>query len=105
MRHFFQKHHHVDASHVKGRINPIDFYVHEGQEVAAHGRSSWKSAGICPFHADRKKGSFYVNHESGAFRCFSCDARGGDIIAFVQKKYELAFKEALEKLTSEWRVA
>ena len=105
MRHFFQTNCYVDASQVKERINPIDFYSHEGQEVATRGKDTWKLAGLCPFHADRHVGSFYIHSDSGAFRCFSCDTKGGDIITFTQKKYDMPFKKALEKLISDWRLS
>lgn len=105
MRHTFQTNRYMDASQIKERINPADFYSHEGQEVATRGKDSWKLAGLCPFHADRHVGSFYIRSDNGAFRCFSCDAKGGDIITFTQKKYEMSFKEAIKKLQSEWRLS
>lgn len=105
MKHSFQTNCYVDASQVKECINPIDFYSHEGQEVATRGKDNWKLAGLCPFHEDRHVGSFYIHSDSGAFRCFSCDAKGGDIITFTQKKYDIPFKESLEKLKSDWRLS
>tara|TARA_R110002072_G_scaffold302338_1_gene484781 strand:+ start:3596 stop:3898 length:303 start_codon:yes stop_codon:yes gene_type:complete len=54
--------------------------------------------GLCPFHGDRRPGSFFINRASGAFRCFSCGASGGDIIAFHRKANRLGFKEALAQL-------
>lgn len=92
------------AERIKEQIDPIDFYQFEGQEVSTRGRSDWKVGGLCPFHADRYAGSFYIHEISGAFHCFSCEAKGSDIIAFVQKKYDLDFQEAINKLIQEWRV-
>lgn len=105
MRHTFHSNRYINASQVKERINPADFYSHEGQEVATRGKDSWKLAGLCPFHADQHVGSFYIHNEHGAFRCFSCDAKGGDIISFVQKKYGMSFKAAIEKLKADWRLS
>ena len=105
MRHFFQTNCYMDASQLKERINPIDFYSHEGQEVATQGKDSWKLAGLCPFHADRNAGSFYIHSGNGAFRCFSCDAKGGDVITFTMAKYDLSFYEALKQLANEWGVS
>jgi DNA primase len=105
MRHSFQTNRYSNASQVKECINPLDFYSHEGQAVATRGKDSWKVAGICPFHADRHVGSFYIRIDNGAFRCFSCNAKGGDIITFIQKKYEMSFKEAIEKLKADWRLS
>lgn len=105
MKRTFQTNHYIDASQVKERINPADFYSYEGQEVATRGKDSWKLAGLCPFHADRHVGSFYIHSDNGAFCCFSCNAKGGDIITFTQKKYEMTFKEAIKKLQSDWRLS
>lgn len=105
MRYSFQANRYIDVSQIKERINPIEFYQCEGQELSNKGQGSWKLAGLCPFHADKYAGSFYIHNDNGAFRCFSCDARGGDIIAFTQQKYEISFKEALDKLSTDWRVS
>lgn len=94
-----------DASWIKDRINPLEFYQREDQKIQSKHRGNWVIAGLCPFHADRSAGSFYVHKETGAFRCFSCDAKGGDIIAFIQKKYEMSFLEAIKKLHADWRIS
>ena len=95
---------HLDAAKIKEWITPYDFYMRE-QDLHRYGHKSgqWAVAGLCPFHDDRTMGSFKVNHDSGAFICFSCGVKGGDIITYTQKKYELSFREALEKLQNEWR--
>lgn len=97
--------HHIDASQLKDRIDPKDFYNSEEQEVETGSRGLWKSAGLCPFHSDRNKGNFFILVDGGAFKCFSCGAKGNDIIAFVMQKYELSFRKALEKLAMDWRVS
>ncbi len=96
----------LDAAKIKGWISPYDFYLQE-QDLGRFGYKSgqWAVAGLCPFHDDGSAGSFKVNCESGAFTCFSCGEKGGDIITYIQKKYDLSFLEALEKLGNEWRVA
>ncbi|NOV28588.1 hypothetical protein DDY07_02305 [Methylomonas sp. ZR1] len=43
-----------------------------------------------------------LNTQTGGFKCFSCGAAGGDVIAFEQKRHGLTFPEALEKLAREW---
>ncbi len=57
--------------------------------------------GLCPFHTDRKAGSFYINKRTGAFKCFSCGASGGDIIDFQKQKYNQSFTEAVNTLKGE----
>ncbi|MCC0672201.1 MULTISPECIES: CHC2 zinc finger domain-containing protein [unclassified Clostridioides] len=57
--------------------------------------------GLCPFHHDKRIGSFSVSKNKKIFKCFSCGV-GGDIIKFVSlfeniTYVESAFKIALEK--------
>lgn len=94
----------IDIARLKETIDPIDFYIAEGQEITTKGASPWKLGGLCPFHNDRHIGSFYIHDLSGGYSCFSCETAGGDIIDFTQRKYGLQFGEALRKLASEWRV-
>ena len=94
----------LDANSIKATIDPIDFYAAEGQEIKTRGGSPWKQGGLCPFHEDRHAGSFYIHSISGGYCCFSCGAKGGDIINFTQNKYGLGFGDALRKLANEWRV-
>ncbi len=86
---------------IKEQISPHEFYEYELNNVAfkQHG---WNDGGLCPFHDDNKPGSFRINTETGAFNCFSCGTKGGDIIAFTMTLYNLSFREALEKLADDW---
>jgi DNA primase len=52
--------------------------------------------GLCPFHAE-KTPSFTVNREKQMFHCFGCGA-SGDIFAFVMKRQNLEFPEAVRLL-------
>lgn len=91
----------LTAKFIKNSISPLDFYSHElpGVKLTKHG---WNDAGLCVFHNDTNTGSFFINFETGAFKCFSCGAAGSDIIAFVMALYGLNFKEALAKLVDDW---
>lgn len=93
----------LESATIKNGINPYDFYLRE-QNLCRFGQRSgpWVIAGLCPFHEDRKHGSFKVNITTGAFRCWSCGTSGGDIIAFVQKRDGLEFIDCLRKLCNEW---
>lgn len=56
--------------------------------------------GICPFHNDKRLGSFVVTNKKGIWKCFAC-GEGGDSIKFVSlmsgKNYvESAFNIALQ---------
>lgn len=94
-----------DCTKIKNFISPYDFYLRE-QNLSVFGFKSgrWTVAGLCPFHDDTKPGSFKINLESGAFKCWSCSATGGDIIAFLQQRDSSSFIEALERLSREWGV-
>lgn len=95
----------LDAAKIKESIPPYDFYLHEqGLHRLGHKSGQWAVAGLCPFHEDSSAGSFKINLESGGFICFSCGAKGGDIISFIQKRDNFSFQEALEQLAVKWRV-
>ncbi len=94
----------IDSQTIKRCVDPFDFYAREQELVRIKKSGKWMEGGKCPFHNDRKSGSFYVNLQNGSYRCHSCGAKGGDIIAFTMAKYGLPFRGALEKLSKEWRV-
>lgn len=89
---------------VKAYIPPVEFYRLELPTMAPSKGHGWCDGGLCPFHDDHHAGSFDVNLTTGAFHCFSCKEKGGDIIAFTQRNYGLSFPEALQKLADEWGV-
>jgi DNA primase len=93
----------LNADTVKNSITPLDFYRYELPNVPLikHG---WSDGGLCPFHDDRKTGSFRVNLETGAFKCFSCGMAGGDVFAFIMALYGLTFYEALTKIADDWGI-
>lgn len=94
------------ASEIKEAINPYKFYLRE-QNLSKYGYRSgkWAVAGLCPFHDDSEPGSFKVNIDTGAFKCWSCGEGGGDIISFLQKRDNLGFLHSLMKLSEEWGVS
>lgn len=87
---------------IKAHILPLDFYRTEMPTLPAPRGSGWRDGGLCPFHADNHPGSFHVNLDTGAFKCFSCGAKGGDIIAFLQLRDGLSFTDATHTLATEW---
>jgi len=72
------------------------FYRREGLKLV--GRGVWRSA-LCPFHPD-KHPSLRVNTSTGAFRCFVCDAHGGDVLAFYRLRTGMGFVEAAKALNA-----
>jgi DNA primase len=97
----FTKSQRLDANFIKSSISPLNFYRFELPDapIKKHG---WNNGGLCPFHADKNPGSFQVNTETGAFKCFSCGIKGGDIIAFTMALHDLGFCDALIKLADDW---
>lgn len=96
-------HHGLNPSTIKDQILVHDFYLKEQALDRFKARSGgWVEAGLCPFHKDTNAGSFRINLENGAFTCFSCGAKGGDIISFAMKKYGHSFSQAIQQLAKEW---
>ncbi len=93
-----------NAETIKAAIQPRAFYESELSNMPPARGALWADGGLCPFHADNRKGSFRVNLETGAFTCFACGAKGRDILAFVQLRDGLSFPAALAKLADEWGV-
>lgn len=60
------------------------------------GGGAWVDLGLCPFHKDHRP-SFRGNLETGRLRCMSC-GWSGDLLAFVQQRHGLGFREAAEYL-------
>lgn len=92
----------LDADTVKHAINPVDLYAYELPGMPSPKQARWNNGGLCPFHNDRRPNSFFVNIDTGAFKCFSCDANGGDVISFRLLRYGLSFRETLQELADEW---
>lgn len=56
--------------------------------------------GLCPFHSERTP-SFVVFPHTGTWHCFGACGTGGDAFAFVMRKENLTFREALEMLAQQ----
>lgn len=94
----------IDVSVIKNEISPYDFFIEELSNMPIPRGDGWQEGGLCPFHHDKNVGSFKVNISTGSYCCFACGVKGGDIVAFVQQKYELTFVESLYKIAEEWGV-
>ncbi|MBI1318322.1 MAG: hypothetical protein GC168_05130 [Candidatus Hydrogenedens sp.] len=93
----------MTARELKAAVRPLDFYRAEIPTMPAPKISrAWTDGGLCPFHEDRRRGSFWINLETGAFHCFACGASGGDILAFAQQRHELTFPEAMQAIADAW---
>jgi len=76
--------------------NPIHYYATQFSKFPTKVQSKWIQVNCC-FHEDRNP-SLSINIESGHFKCFSCDAKGCDILAFHQLRYGLDFITAAKDL-------
>lgn len=66
------------------------------QTIEQAGIELKKNKSLCPFHSERTP-SFVVNPQRQTFHCFGCGEHG-DVITFIQKFYNLSFKDACEHL-------
>ena len=75
---------------------PAEYFRSQGLKLT--GAGEWKSA-CCPFHSDTNP-SLRVRLDSGGFRCMSCGAHGGDVIAFHMLRHGLRFVDAAKELNA-----
>jgi DNA primase len=73
------------------------FYEGHLGRLARPNSRGWAVAS-CPFHRSRSGKSFSVNVRTGGFHCFGCDARGGDVVDFVQLHDNCDFQTAARRL-------
>ncbi|MEC7118671.1 MAG: CHC2 zinc finger domain-containing protein [Pseudomonadota bacterium] len=74
---------------------PLEYY-RDTHSMRLVGTGEWCTT-LCPFHDD-KTPSLRINIRNGAFKCFVCEAKGGDIIAFHMKRNNLPFIQACKEL-------
>lgn len=91
------------AAAIKREISPVEFYrVELGISLD---RPGWQAANCCcPFHSDTRPGSFKIHAGTGAFKCFSCNASGADIIDFAEMRYGLDFRQTVAALCEAWGI-
>jgi hypothetical protein len=77
---------------------PADYYAGELRRLAGCGE--WRTA-LCCFHDDHSP-SLSVNLRTGAFRCFACGTRGGDVLDFQRLRHDQSFPDAARALGA-WR--
>ena len=83
---------------IKSRCNIVDVI---GRHVSLK-KAGINYKGLCPFH-NEKTPSFVVSEPKQIFTCFGCGATG-DVIEFVQRYYNLDFRESVEKLAEEYGI-
>jgi DNA primase len=85
----------------KARLpGPESYYASE--LGALQGSGTWRNA-VCCFHPDTRP-SLRVNVQTGAFKCMSCGAAGGDVLSFQMRRYGQTFPAAA-KVLGAWKEA
>jgi DNA primase len=84
------------SDEIKQRIDIVDF-ISRYTPLKKAG-STYK--GLCPFHSERTP-SFVVFPHTGTWHCFGACGTGGDLFAFVMRKENLDFREALQLLANQ----
>jgi DNA primase len=77
-----------------------EFYERELGKLSRPSRG-W-ARGNCPFHESKSRVSFAINLSSGGFHCFGCDAKGGDVVAFLMRRNNVPFQQAAQ-MAGAWR--
>jgi len=89
----------IDKMKLKSAI-PIDTYFQDQLGPPAKtNRDHWVY--FCPFHNDKNTPNLAVYFDGG-FNCFACDAKGGDVLAFHQKRHGLSFPQVLTELAGKY---
>lgn len=86
----------LDLAALKRKVHAADVigrYTH----LAKQGRNL---VGKCPWHAQRT-GSLTVDPQKDVWYCHSCQ-KGGDVIAFLEQREQLNFREALRYLATHY---
>jgi hypothetical protein len=73
--------------------DPQSYFESQGLTLSKHGK--WRTT-ECVFHGGSD--SMRINLESGCWVCMSCNARGGDVLAYHMAAYGLSFIEAAQAL-------
>jgi hypothetical protein len=80
---------------LRGKLpHPRWYYARQFPLMTCHHRSSWIGV-LCCFH-DESSPSLRINLDSGGFICFGCGIKGGDVVAFHQRRYGLNFRQTVD---------
>lgn len=75
---------------------PTTAVFYQKQGIKLLGTGGWRDA-VCPFHKDTNP-SMRVFFETGGFRCMTCGAHGGDVVAFHMQRHGVGFVAAAKAL-------
>lgn len=89
----------MNLYHLKEKVLELDINKIIGSYIKLE-RSGRNYKGLCPFHDDKRIGSFIVSNDINKFKCFSCEAKG-DGIHFVSEYLGISYYDALRKIAAE----
>ena len=82
---------------IKEAVTTAEVAERYGIRLAQKGRT-W--VGLCPFHADRHP-SLAV-YDDGGYICWSCGAKGGDVVSFVAQLYGFSQGDAARRIEEDF---
>lgn len=85
------------AEEIKRRLTMREVVEHYGFEV------NHANCIRCPFHAGDRQASLHIYPGSGGFHCFGCGAHGS-VIDFTMRLFNCSFKEAKERLDTDFHL-
>lgn len=86
----------ADAIHrLKEQTDTLGVFEYYGLKPIKKGKGHFV---VCPFHEDDKP-SLSITPAKRLWRCFGC-GESGDVFSFVQKKEQITFLEAIQKVAS-----
>lgn len=80
---------------VKDAANIVDVMRELGYDLRRSSGSTYEC--LCPFHEDRRIGSFKISEAKNIYKCFSCDHSGGPVDFLIEKE-EMSFLDAIRFL-------
>lgn len=86
----------LSAQEVLDRISIKEGLEHYGLEFNKNNNA------LCPFHRE-KTPSFHIYEKNNYYVCFGCGEKG-NLINFVEKRFGINFREALEKIVSDFNL-
>jgi hypothetical protein len=90
----------ITENKIKQSAKITDVLEDAGYTLVRNG-ANW--ACLCPFHEDRRIGSFVINARKNYYKCFSCGEKG-DPLKFVMKYHGKTYNEALRYLAAMYRI-
>ncbi len=75
--------------------DPLSYYEGQGLSITKRGSKGWRATN-CPFCDSCDNGN--INLDSGAFHCWGCGVKGGDLVAFHMALHSLDFIDTAKAL-------